>query len=159
MKAYRIYFRCYLGTTEKAPSHICWQVVEAYDKEHARTKFDKWDEDFTLEELDLSNNMISDFGCKHIAAILMKTKLKKVNLSGNIMIDKDGFIINFSSIPNIPQRGHKYFASFIGSNTYWVRTDMVKAFRGKDDCLVKAGSWNINVGEEKLNNFMHLAGV
>ena len=51
-------------------------------------------------------------------------------------------------------RRHEYFASFIGSNTYWVRTDMVKAFRGKDDCLVKAGNWDINVGEEKLNNFL-----
>lgn len=47
-------------------------------------------EDFTLEELDLSSNMISDFGCKHISAILMKTKIKKLNLSDNIMIDKDG---------------------------------------------------------------------
>lgn len=55
-------------------------------------------ENFTLEELDLSNNMISDFGCKHIAAILMKTKLKKVNLSGNIMIDKDGLKEITSSI-------------------------------------------------------------
>jgi hypothetical protein len=61
-----------------------------------------------------------------------------------------------SSIPETPKRSHKYFASFIGSNTYWVRTDMVKAFRGKDDCLVKAGNWNINVGEEKLNNFLHV---
>lgn len=59
-----------------------------------------------------------------------------------------------SSIPETPKQEHKYFASFIGSNTYWVRTDMVKAFRGKDDCLVKAGNWDINVGEEKLNNFL-----
>lgn len=59
-----------------------------------------------------------------------------------------------SSIPETPKQEHKYFASFIGSNTYWVRTDMVRAFRGKDDCLVKAGNWDINVGEEKLNNFL-----
>ena len=61
-----------------------------------------------------------------------------------------------SSVPETLKRDHKYFASFIGSNTYWVRTDMVKAFRGKDDCLVKAGNWSINVGEEKLNNFLHV---
>lgn len=46
--------------------------------------------DFYLEELDISSNMISDFGCKHIAALLLNTKLKRINLSNNIMIDKDG---------------------------------------------------------------------
>lgn len=51
MKLYRIYFRCYLGSTEKAPSHICWQVVEAYDREHAKTKFDKWEKLITKIEL------------------------------------------------------------------------------------------------------------
>ncbi len=63
-----------------------------------------------------------------------------------------------SSIPEDikPPKRHKYFASFIGSNTYWVRTDMAKAFRGKDDCLVKVGNWDINVGDEKLNNFLHV---
>ena len=51
MKLYRIYFKCYLGSTEKAPSHICWQVVEAYDREHAKTKFDKWEKLITKIEL------------------------------------------------------------------------------------------------------------
>jgi hypothetical protein len=63
-----------------------------------------------------------------------------------------------SSIPKetIPPKTNKYFASFVGSNTYWVRTDLSKAFRGKDDCLVKVGQWNINIEDEKFNNFLHV---
>ena len=51
MKLYRIYFKCYLGSTETAPMHICWQVVEGYDKAHARSNFDKWQGLITKIEL------------------------------------------------------------------------------------------------------------
>ena len=44
-----------------------------------------------LEELDLSDNLIQDVGCKHVAAILMSTKIKRLNLSKNPMIDSEGF--------------------------------------------------------------------
>jgi Ran GTPase-activating protein (RanGAP) involved in mRNA processing and transport len=44
-----------------------------------------------LEELDLSDNLIQDVGCKHMAAILMSTKIKRINLSKNPMIDDEGF--------------------------------------------------------------------
>lgn len=44
-----------------------------------------------LEELDLSDNLIQDVGCKHMAAILMSTKIKHIKLGKNPMIDNEGF--------------------------------------------------------------------
>jgi len=46
--------------------------------------------DLVLEELDLSDNLVTDFGCKHIAAILINTKIKRINLANNIMLDHEG---------------------------------------------------------------------
>lgn len=65
-----------------------------------------------------------------------------------------------SSIPKtIESSNHKYFASFIGSNTHPIRNSMIEAFRGKSDCLVSGKPWNINVNQQNMNNFLNIMSM
>ena len=81
------YFKCTAGATKLLLSDC--QLDDDALMEITACLLSK--QDLKLEDLDLSDNLIQDVGCKHVALILSSTKIKRINLSKNPMIDAEGF--------------------------------------------------------------------
>lgn len=61
-----------------------------------------------------------------------------------------------SPIPKnlIPKKEKTIFASFVGSRTHYIRNDMCKYLRNKDEYLLNTSSWSPHVPMESLNFFL-----
>lgn len=60
------------------------------------------------------------------------------------------------SIPKnlIPKKEKTIFASFIGSRTHYIRNDICKYLRNKEEYIINSSSWSPHVQMESLNFFL-----